>query len=256
MSQMNSYCPSCQQNVHTGASRCPNCAFDLNPSNGVITTIIRHAVRPKIQAEVDLAFTLDVTGSSTAFADGIPKTLQIICDQVQAKAALVKVSVQTHRDFDFDAEPLALRLDRGTIDEARLAVQNLQFFGGGDAPESHLDAIEHLANTVPWKLDPRARGALIAIVNAESKPLRSGRSAAELGEDLRKRSILLYLVCEPTPLLDELAQAAGGMLLPISNSPSATDLQKVSSQVSASIVASVASGTKTITMNSRSIAGV
>lgn len=51
---------------------------------------------------------------------------------------------------------------------------------------------------------------------------------------------LLYLVCEPTPRLEELCTAANGLMFPISNDPRPRDLQKIAAQVAASVVLTVA----------------
>jgi hypothetical protein len=234
-------CLSCQQDVDPGLRRrCPVCGFDLARS-GRAGPIVDACNRVKMQVGVDLGFTIDITGSSAAFQLGIPLSVQIICDQVAKRARDVQVTLQTHKDLEC-GEPMVLHLDRGTPQQALQAMRVIEFGGGGDLPETHLDAIEHLAKIVPWRGNGHSRQAIVALLNGDSKPLRSGRSAHDLGVELRHRGILLYLVCEEYPVLRELADAAGGMLLGISNTPDPDELRHVSAQVAASITQVAGSG--------------
>lgn len=203
---------------------------------------MRPAVRPKIPCEVQIAITDDRTGSSEAFKTGIPITVEGILNPVVAKAREVKVWLQTHGDLD-EGQDMVLLVDGGTADDAERAVKGVVYEGGGDAPEHHLDAVERLANTVPWIADPRkARGAIVALLTADSKPARSGKSARQIGEEIRTRGVLLYLVCEETPTLRELSDAAGGWIFKISNSPDPKELQSIASKVAASITQVAGSG--------------
>ena len=65
---------------------------------------MRPAARPKIQCEVDLAATVDRTGSSERFQTGISETYAIIVSQVEAKAREVKCWLASHGDLDEDQE--------------------------------------------------------------------------------------------------------------------------------------------------------
>ena len=67
-------------------------------------------------------------------------------------------------------------------------------------------------------------------------------AAREIGEEINKKSLLLYLVCEPTPSLHELCNTAGGLMFQITNSPHPAEMQMIASRVSASIVATMARG--------------
>jgi hypothetical protein len=204
--------------------------------------VIKAAARPKIQCEVDIAFVIDRTGSSQKFQTGIPLTAEIVLKQVAAKARSVRCWVQSHGDLDMGEQPV-LHSDASSPEQAMADIKSIAYSGGGDPPEHHVDAIENVLNSVPWASDRnRARGAILAILNADTKPARSGVTARALGEEIRQRGILLYLVCEPTPMLAELVDGAGGLIFEISNNPDPADLQKVAGQLAASIVATVSKG--------------
>ena len=238
---LSQHCPSCDQMVSQNDSRCMICAYPLQGQKQHGVTIAP-AVRPKIQVEVCTAVTVDRTGSSQQFAIGIPKTAGIIFEQVATKARSTRYWVQSHGDLDCNEQPILLT-DGGTAEQAIHDINKIVYGGGGDAEEHHLDAIENLLKTVSWPVDKhRARGAMIAFLTADSKPARSRRKAQQIGEEIRAREILLYLVCEPTATLTKLVNAASGLMFTITNSPNPKELQKIAGQLAASIVASVSKG--------------
>lgn len=237
------YCPSCQTQVDASVDVCPSCGWRFNTSIGKPgPSIVRPATRPKIQCQVDLAATVDRTGSSERFQTGIPNTFEMIVSQLDAKARQVIVTLATHGDLD-QGQDFIVHTDRGTPQQAIEDCRKIVYGGGGPPEENHLDAIESLFNQVPWTADPsRARGAILAFMTADTKPTKSGITAAKLGKQIKDKGILLYLVCEPTPTLQELASAAEGLVFQISNNPDPTEMQKIAAQLAASIVATVASG--------------
>jgi len=236
------FCPSCQSATDPAASHCSQCGWKFNGAGVAATSLIRPAVRPKIQAEIDLGITTDRTGSSEPFQVGIPRTAEVILKQVASRARAIRCWVQSHGDLD-EGQGFLLHTDGGSPDQAIADLKKIPYGGGGDPPEHHLDAIENLLRTVPWTADPaHARGAIVAFMTADTKPTRSGITARQLGEEVRRRGLLLYLVCEPTPTLHDLCTAAGGLMFQISNSPDPAELQKIASQLAASIVVSVAHG--------------
>jgi hypothetical protein len=205
-------------------------------------TLIRPASRPKMQVDIDLAVTVDRTGSSDRFRTGIPITLEAIVTQIEGKARSVRCWLQSHGDQDDGQFPL-LHTDGGTPNQAVDDCKRITYGGGGDAEEHHLDGIEHLLNTVPWSSDrSRSRGAILALLTEESKPLTSGKTAQQLGMEIKSRGILLYLICEPRPMLRELVNTAEGLMFQISNNPDLAELQRIASQLAASVIATVGSG--------------
>ncbi|MBI4872085.1 MAG: hypothetical protein HY814_11025 [Candidatus Riflebacteria bacterium] len=207
---------------------------------------IRPAAKPKIQAEVNLVATVDRTGSTQRFAQGVKDCLPLILKPIEKKAAKVAVSLHSHGDLDEGQAPILLT-DRGSVDQAILDVATIVFGGGGDPPENHLDQIEHLMHSSMWLSDPRrGHDALLLICTADSKPARSGKSARELGEELRQRRIQLYAICEMTPVLHELVTAAGGCIFPISNNPDTAEMARIAADVARSITQTAETGAPTL----------
>jgi len=239
---MSQSCPSCQAEVKNSASTCNVCgwSFDEQPQKSAVA--VRPAARPKIQAEVEVAFGIDRTASSNQFATGIPGTAELVLRQLEMKARKVICRVQTHGDQDEGQMPI-LVVEDATADQAIDEIKRIAYEGGGDPPEHHLDAIEHLLNTTPWSMDPsRARGAILAFLTADTKLATTGSTAAQIGKKVKDQGVLLYLVCQPTPTLREMVEAADGLMFEITNEPNAGELQVIAGKLAASIVATVGSG--------------
>ena len=236
-------CTGCQKTVVLERDgRCPNCVTTTGPVGqvgAVPTFTVRPAARPKIMPIVELGITIDRTGSTATFEVGVKKALPLILDPINDKARDVRVWLQTHGDRDCGQDELLLT-DGGTAAQAIADIESVVYEGGGDPPEHHLDAVETLHRRIPWNPNPtEARGALVAITTADSKPAHSGRSAGEIGETIKENRVALYLIGQQTPTLIELVEAAGGLFFEISNDPQVAEMRRVADMVAASITASI-----------------
>lgn len=239
-------CPSCGENVEVSrGGTCPKCAWQFENEPAAAPRVqIRPAARPKVLPKVDVALTVDRTGSTDPFAEGLQKMSRDVLKLIESKALALKVWLQTHGDRD-EGMMEALLTDGGTADQAIADLGTVIFEGGGDPAESHADAVELLMNRVPWNANPlESRGAIIAILTADSKPAQSGHSAAQIGEEIRRRNLLLYVVAQRTPILNELVKAADGLFFEISNTPSKDEVEQIANQLAASII-QTASGSAT-----------
>lgn len=235
-------CPSCQTQTDAAESHCKTCGWRFFSTTSIGPSLVSVATRPKIQIELDLAVTIDRTGSSLRFAAGVRDAFALIVKSTKAKARDVRVFLQSHGDLDEGQDPV-LHTDGGTAEQAIADLTKISFEGGGDPDEHHLDAVKTLFNIVPWAADPaRARGAIIAFTTADSKPLKSGESTADLGRAIKAKGLLLYIVAEPTPTLHELVCAAEGMMFQITNNPNQAEMQDIADRLSRSIVATASSG--------------
>jgi hypothetical protein len=203
---------------------------------------IRPAPRPKLPVEVTLGIEIDRTGSSAAFQAGIALSCEVLLETITAKAKGLTVYVGTHGDEECGEAPV-LHTSGGTLEQAMSDIKAITFGGGGDAPETHLDGIRHFLETVPWPMDSRhTRGAFVAFLTDDTKPDRSGATAEEIGKAIRDKRLLFYLVCQKTPTLDALVNAAGGLHIPITNNPDRAELESAAAQVGASLVATLGAG--------------
>jgi hypothetical protein len=151
--------------------------------------------------------------------------------------------LQSHGDLD-EGQDTILHSDGVSLEQACCDLNSITFGGGGDPAEHHCDAIENLVTSIPWTADSGvARGVVIAFMTATSKKAKSGYSAEQIGWMLKDQGLLTYLVCEPIcRRLDALAAEANAMVIPISNDPSPELMAEIVSQISASIVQTLATG--------------
>ena len=171
---MTKSCPSCQTSVKKADDTCKVCGWSFSDSTQTTNAVVRPAARPKIQAEIELAFAIDRTGSSKQFATGIPLTSEMILKQLEEKARKITCRVQTHGDQDEGQMPIMV-IEDVTAKQALKEIRKITYEGGGDPAEHHLDGIESLLNTTPWSLDPsKSRGAIVAFLTADSKPASNG----------------------------------------------------------------------------------
>ena len=234
-------CPSCAAEVDTSTnSVCPHCHFqfntDLAPS---IIQPVRRVQKLSICALV--ALLIDITGSTRAYATGVPLIVTIILKLIAAKARETKVFVHTGGDLDYDQK--CQLIANGVSPQAAIdEVAKLIYSGGGDDLETHTDSVETVVATTPWEPDARKwRNALIILLTADSKPSRSGITPRQLGIALKERGVLVYIVAEDYPFARELADAAEGLFFPISNDPNPADMQKIAEGISQSILITAAS---------------
>lgn len=241
-------CISCQSQFTASDGLCPHCGFnhhvELQASSAMLTV-----VKPKTRLQVDLTLAIctDRTGSSTAFSQGITMMHRAFVEPIAQKVAGLTLWHQTHGDRESDEQEIMIT--DGTREVARYLADagRISFAGGGDAEETHLDGVEAILRRVPWPppADKSRRGALVVFVNADSKPTRSGVTAAELGARVRQLGILLYVVSdEEYPCWKELVSTAGGVLLPLTNDPRIEDCQQVAAKLGQSVEMTVASGAR------------
>jgi len=196
----------------------------------------------KIQPEVVIGIGKDTTGSSGPFAEGTHRSTELILRAVSAKARSVRGYQLTWGDEDYGQHPTLITND-GTVEQVLADSARITYGGGGDAPEHHLSGIRELVNVVPWPTDPRkGRGAVVVFMTADTKPDARGMTARQLGENIKDRGLLFYLVGEPYPFATEIVDAAQGLMFPISNNPDPAQMQRIAAQLGASILATVGVG--------------
>lgn len=236
------YCPSCKVEMpESGNGMCQACGFTAGQANNQAPVHVR-AVRARQPVTVILGLGVDRTGSSQEFARGIPMIAERVLRNVEAIVRDLRVSVWTHGDLELNEQPIQM-IENGTPEQAIGEVNRIVYGGGGDAPETHADQIEHLLEVLPWGSgQAQCRNALVMFLTDETKPLRSGKSMQQLGQATKDKRVKLFLVCQETPNLRELVNAAGGFLIPITNTPDDAEIQGIVSRLTASITATVASG--------------
>lgn len=163
------------------------------------TAFARPAVPVKQSKQpVDVVFVLDVTNSMSDELSGIRRGIREFLDTLSTSELDAQVGLVSFRDQDVQKpEPLLIRgkpLTRD-VDEFSYQLSTLQAAGGGDEPES---SIEALAAAAKQPLRPEAAKVLVLITDAP--PRLAAAKAMPLAEAitvLRDRKIdQLYLVVQ------------------------------------------------------------
>jgi hypothetical protein len=204
------------------------------------------AIATRIPAHAKTSFAVDGTGSQRAVSDGSLKIVQGINDHLEKKVQQNTCSVFRCGDQDFN-EPIVPLLQDGTPDEAEEAVRKIDFAGGEDEAETHLQNFADILEMLPTA-GPTERVAFIALTTGPSKPLRSGQTPRELGEAFKQHNIVVCVAGEECPLIREFVDAVGadGFFFQISNDPDDNELKRVADRIGASIVASMSTARRTV----------
>ncbi|RKX21211.1 MAG: hypothetical protein DRP35_04820 [Candidatus Zixiibacteriota bacterium] len=239
-------CPSCNyQGLDPNATFCDQCGWNFESDENQQQPILGSVVRPEQTGSAVIGITVDRTDSSKRFQKGCKKVIEDTFNGFKINNVSPSIFLFSHGDLD-EGQDTIMHTVNGSPQQVILDFNSIQFGGGGFPKENHLDAIEHLKNNVPW--NPLAHNAIISIMNDESKPLRSGKEVENLGQELKSQNIKLFLICEITPILYKLSKSAGGIMIPISNSPNPDEIQIIVQQLTASIQASLGSG-NTVPLN-------
>ncbi|MFO0970235.1 MAG: vWA domain-containing protein [Gemmataceae bacterium] len=169
------------------------------------------------KAPVDVVFVLDVTGSMQPEIDAVKDGINLFASVLFSRGLDSRIAVIPYRD-QFDAEapmydPVLFDGDPFTRDPVRFseAVKKLEAKGGGDEPESTLDAVAYAARQ-PFR--GRANKVLILITDASCHmPDKEMKSFEDVGRQLRLNDIgQLHIVTHESlfPLYRKLHEAAPG----------------------------------------------
>jgi len=255
-------CTSCLAPLEEGATSCGVCgtARPATPKSTALATAIPSFVRRTVNrmpVRVQLAISIDRTGSSRPFTEGISSLCRMIFDQLKPRVAELRVSVFSHGDLQ-DCQQEFLQLAGGVTAEQALADIGSITYGGGDsADEDHLYAVDQLLQRGDFGASRSDRGFLVLLTTDGSHPHPHGKSAERIGQEILARNLVMLLVGTPgpddarpaCPRLRSLVEAAqGSFFIPISNAPGQAELQQVASKVAASISRSVNQGVATLPM--------
>lgn len=238
-------CTSCGADVDINNPTCPKCLYQGNPGGAMPITAPISVHRVKSQVPLVIGIVIDRTASSKPYADGIHLILKLIFEEVTAKVNDVRVSIITYGDLELNEDTITL-VDGVSPDAALDAAQNIVFFGGGDPPESHCDALKYALNNISWAADKSAgKNAIIALSTADTKPTQCGTTPAQIGKKMADKNILFFAAVEPFPFHQEIISTSNGYLFPISNSPSPEEISKVSSELGKTLSSIGNTGLKT-----------
>jgi hypothetical protein len=178
----------------------------------------------------DIVFLLDVTGSMSPCIDALKRNIGMFIDTLShgqgtdvAPVSDWRAKVVGYRDWDYDQEPFVDAPFVRDAESLKGQLDRLQAAGGGDEPESLLDALYTVANMGEsgkdgqaesadrWRPSSGAARVVVVFTDASFKPTMSvegarGGSIEDLFNLLMGNGIILSLFAPDMECYDRLSQ--------------------------------------------------
>ena len=165
----------------------------------------------------DIVVVFDCTSSMTPFIEGmkdmaISFSRDLEADNIDARLGLVE-----YRDVKI-CEPTNVHGFAETAEDFRSWLASLTATGGGDEPESAIDAGYSAISEIRFRED--AAKILVWITDASyHDPAENGRTMDDLIQELVSRKILAYVIGPDLPGYVRLADCMGGIFFDIMKNP-------------------------------------
>lgn len=163
-------------------------------------TLRQRAATLASKRRADIMFVLDCTGSMQGEIDSIKETIIEFADTIEKDGVRVRVGMVEFRDRLIDEEHRVLSFNGEVFTDKptlfRQEVAKLEADGGGDAPESSLDAVM-LALRQPFH--PEANKAIVLITDAPPHvPDKETESIEEVVEAIKTAGVHQFYLVIPT----------------------------------------------------------
>lgn len=213
----------------------------------VLRPVRVHGKRP---GSAKIVIDIDRTDSTRNFSAAVPVIVGYALRSLETTIAKLNIDLLTHGDEECNEKPVQM-VQSGNVDQVVEAIAGIKYGGGFDAEETHAEQLQRILDLTHWGMQMlHCRNIVIGLLTADTKPLRSGKPMRQLGAEYRTKGVKLVLVCEVTPSLQELVDAAGGFLIPISNNPDKAEVMKVTESLCATLTMPLMAGGGTIPMSS------
>lgn len=180
----------------------------------------------RVRGIIDLIFLIDATGSMSTCIDALKENIGTFVTSLVAADANGsspvrdwRAKVVGYRDFDHDSVPIEDNPFVTTVDSLREQLESLHADGGGDEPESLLEAIYHLAtmaqtqkgesaNPDCWRYRSEAARVVVVFTDATFKePLTKPRGAdfGDLVNQITAARLILSVFAPNLPCYEKLA---------------------------------------------------
>jgi len=161
--------------------------FDIDIPNEVLDEAKEGVKKPTLKGIVDIVFLIDVSGSMAPAIENLTQNLDTFVRNIDLeKVKDYRIKVGSFSDLEVDTAELAMNLERpfrenpqinqaldlvkSDLNECRNLV--VKYYGGGDEPESSLDALYRAIDL--FKDDPNKRKRVIVLfTDATPKELHS-----------------------------------------------------------------------------------
>jgi Mg-chelatase subunit ChlD len=138
-------------------------------------------------AGVDIVFLMDITSSMAPFIEVLKQSCNEFADRVRNDGADCQLGLVGFGDVEIN-EPIYVYKTTQDINQFKDHVSSLRVTGGGDPPESDVEALQR-ALQLKFR-----RGARVCFVLITDAPCHHPQELAGLADELRERDIITYVV--------------------------------------------------------------
>lgn len=185
------------------------------PQAGVRRQAGRRQSHPRYPT--DLCFVFDCTGSMQPYIDGLKDMVTGFSRDLESNNIDVRLGLVEYRDVKI-GEATIVHGFANSPDEFRGWIGSLRAMGGGDEPESAIDAGYSGINELSFR--DNATRVFAWITDASyHEPAENGQTMDALIQELVKRRIITYVIGPELPGYRRLADAMGGIFFDIQNNP-------------------------------------
>lgn len=231
-------CPKCGNTVADDKNFCAQCgtpmrASTLGPSRTHMSTSTHPRpadmartrplpVEPAVHTgarrlyRADIVVVFDCTGSMGPYIEGIKNTVIGFSRDLEDHNIEARLGLVEYRDLKI-GEPTNVHGFARAAEEFRSWVAGLDDHGGGDEPESAIDALCS-ALEMPFREDAVRIVTLITDASYH-EPSETGRTMNDVCRDFRTRRIVAYVIGPDLPGYARLADCMGGILFNIESDP-------------------------------------
>jgi hypothetical protein len=182
---------------------------------------------PRIKGVVDIIFLIDVSGSMAPAIRELIDNIDSFVDNIDPrKVRDYRIKIGSFSDIDVDIPQVAMNLDRPwranpkTTQSTHLIKNDLQecvdlvetYYGGGDEPESSLEAISRAVDMFDDDWTKRTK-VIVLFTDATTKPLlidglSEGESLVDLANRIQEKHVNLFLYAPVHEYYQTLSQEA------------------------------------------------
>jgi len=209
-------------------------AADENPNANVLVRALRfshgatwHVAEPTSIAEfswtdlradaledrtAEIVFAIDTTGSMTPYIDGLTDTCLRFADIIESKRIRARLGLVGFGDLKL-GERMTVFPPTEDTQLFKENVRTLPRTGGGDIPESSLDALREAL-----RLESRKDSQKVIVLITDAPPHdpdESGSRWRDILRSLKESNVLLYCIAPRVECWLEMPRATGGEWLPI-----------------------------------------
>jgi len=185
--------------------------------------------KAKVKGIADIVFCIDATGSMQPCIDNVKSNIGNFATSIQTASPNTKVDwrarVLAYRDFTVDKEYLLNDFNFvNTPEELKNQLDQISADGGGDEPESTLDAILYATLKSDWRNDAHK----VIVVFTDATPIKNlnSKTTSELGipddfevfiQLLMEKRMKLFLYGQESSIYDDLSKVSRTVITQYSN---------------------------------------